>query len=343
MTSPLCSFVLVLIFCALETSSTKSFYAAEGSDVTLPCNHTYDRTYAREQFSIKWFVFKSSYQLIAYHNDMYDSLIDRVRYTSTDPRSGDASITISNLRLSDTGTYYCNLIVISETYAQKIDLKVTKKPSKPECSVEWEFAEVYGARLKCRSSHDTLTLTYSWTKMDGNKMLPPQANVDATMGHLFVDTITEDDCGTYLCTVESLVGTQHCDVLLECPQPPLPPPPPITSEKVQPTAPPSATSDGGIVPVVAVTSVMLVLGVGALAAIWYWCRRNSVDLVFNQTVEEVPMSSMERRGTVSTGRSDGKKYEIMAKVVLDLFRVCVLLEREDNPSVISCSERILYF
>ncbi|XP_054642264.1 coxsackievirus and adenovirus receptor homolog [Dunckerocampus dactyliophorus] len=83
---------------------------------------------------------------------VHGPLKGRVRYTSPNPLSGDASITISNLRLSDTGTYDCDF----------------------------------------------------WTKMDGNKMLPPQANVDATMGHLFVDRITEDDCGTYLCTVESL-------------------------------------------------------------------------------------------------------------------------------------------
>ncbi|XP_054643287.1 coxsackievirus and adenovirus receptor homolog [Dunckerocampus dactyliophorus] len=190
---------------------------------------------------------------------------------------GDASITISNLRLSDTGTYTCLLRnpVIAEKREMTMNLTVMEKPSEPVCGLKGEP----GVTLKCGSSHDTLQLTYSWTKMSGNKMLPPNASVNATLGDLFVDRITEDNCGRYLCTVESLVATQHCDVLLECP------PPSAMNAAVQPTAPPSAMSDGVPVPVVAVTTVVLVLGLVGALAIWYWRR--------SETVEEVPMLSME--------------------------------------------------
>ncbi|XP_054643564.1 coxsackievirus and adenovirus receptor homolog [Dunckerocampus dactyliophorus] len=266
-----CSFVLVLTFCTLKANSQTSYYAAVGSNITLPCKHTYPTD--NGHYQITWFVKVNSqdFRITFWHCGVfYEPLKGRVHHMphsfQTSHCKGDASITISNLRLSDTGTYTCLLRNYEIGEERKMNLTVMEKPIEPVCGVEGEPAKGHGVTLKCGSSHDTLQLTYSWTKMSGNKMLPPNASVNATLGDLFVDRITEDNCGRYLCTVESLVATQHCDVLLECP-------------------PPSAMSDGVPVPVVAVTTVVLVLGLVGALAIWYWRR--------SETVEEVPMLSME--------------------------------------------------
>lgn len=45
-------------------------------------------------------------------------------------------------------------------------------------------------------------------------MLPRNAFVDTIGGDLYLDKTTENDCGTYLCTVKSLVGMEECELIL---------------------------------------------------------------------------------------------------------------------------------
>ncbi|KAM7390925.1 hypothetical protein PAMA_008906 [Pampus argenteus] len=89
----------------------------------------------------------------------------RVHFTSLDPQNGDASLSLKDLRLTDTGTYQCKVKRLPKMDIKNIFLTVMERPSKPVCYIEDEAT-------------------------------------------------AERDCGTYLCTVESLVGMEDCEVTL---------------------------------------------------------------------------------------------------------------------------------
>ncbi|XP_051057050.1 coxsackievirus and adenovirus receptor homolog [Phodopus roborovskii] len=63
------------------------------------------------------------------YDDFYQDMKGRVKFTSNDIRSGDASISISNVQLSDAGTYQCGVFHGSETTKRTIQLTVVGFPS----------------------------------------------------------------------------------------------------------------------------------------------------------------------------------------------------------------------
>ncbi|XP_061880256.1 coxsackievirus and adenovirus receptor homolog [Entelurus aequoreus] len=110
-----------LVFCtknpawALEIISTKEdYYAVKESNVTLSCKFTHDIDDISNRIIIRWY-FKSpeekQTEILMYHGGQLD--IDpnysRVHFTTPEPGHGDASIEISDLRLSDEGIYQCSL------------------------------------------------------------------------------------------------------------------------------------------------------------------------------------------------------------------------------------------
>ncbi|XP_057676346.1 coxsackievirus and adenovirus receptor homolog [Corythoichthys intestinalis] len=221
------SFVLmgVLSCVALEIHPEESqYYAAEGSDVTMHCQ--YNDTLNNSGYII-WdsAPFGVSPPLIIRFSDgqllsgRYEPMKGRIRFTAREPQNGDASITISNVSRSDAMTYSCAVKKLPE--AEKImTLTVMKPPSQPICNVQGEFAQGNNVTLTCLSFHGESPLTYTWAKICGNQVLPTNAVVDSVRGTMRVDSIIEQDCGSYRCTVESLVGSKSCELVLPCPDVP---------------------------------------------------------------------------------------------------------------------------
>ncbi|GAB1294561.1 CAR-like soluble protein [Apodemus speciosus] len=58
------------------------------------------------------------------YNNFYEDMKSRVQFTSTDIRSGDASINITNVQLSDAGTYQCGVSHAFGTAKRTIQLMV---------------------------------------------------------------------------------------------------------------------------------------------------------------------------------------------------------------------------
>ncbi|XP_057694186.1 coxsackievirus and adenovirus receptor homolog [Corythoichthys intestinalis] len=206
--------------CPLEIQKEMNhYYVARGSSVQLPCvyTHTVDsqqytevswsiESADREEQPIIWFTGGRLY------SDLYKPMEGRVHFTSADPQNGDASIIIKDVRPSDTEMYRCLVKKLPELDKKILDLTVIEAPSQPLCSVDKEDNSM---TLKCSSLQGTPPLHYIWSKTSGNKVLPPQATVDPTRATLHFN-ITERECGSYRCTVESMVGTKHCDLHLDC-------------------------------------------------------------------------------------------------------------------------------
>ncbi|XP_061881761.1 coxsackievirus and adenovirus receptor homolog [Entelurus aequoreus] len=235
MMSVLWYFAAGLAFCtknpswAFEIISTKEdYYAVKESNVTLSCKFTHDFDNISNRIIIRWY-FQSpeekQTEMLMYHGGQLD--IDpnysRVHFTTPEPGHGDASIEISDLRMSDEGIYQCslgcklNLHSSTNIIRNKIArLKVMEKLSTPVCAMEGDPVWGNDVTLQCESSQGTPPLNYSWKKMSGNQMLPPNASGDAIGGNLTVKRLSEDNCGRYRCTVENLVETQLCEILLPC-------------------------------------------------------------------------------------------------------------------------------
>jgi hypothetical protein len=93
------------------------------------------------------------FQIILYSGDKiydnyYPDLKGRVHFTSNDVKSGDASINVTNLQLSDIGTYQCKVKKAPGVANKKFLLTVLGKSSfLLSTGVEWGGgAELQGGR-----------------------------------------------------------------------------------------------------------------------------------------------------------------------------------------------------
>lgn len=61
------------------------------------------------------------------YNHYYAGLTGRMQFTNLDPRSGDGSLDILNLKASDTGTYQCKVKKAPGVQSKKMQLTVLGK------------------------------------------------------------------------------------------------------------------------------------------------------------------------------------------------------------------------
>ena len=198
------------------------------------------------------------------YNHLYDPLKGRLHFTSPEPQNGDASISITDMKLEDTGSYQCKVRCLPELGLKTFILTVMERPSKPVCYMDGQPVVNQDLRLRCKSSKGSPPLTYRWSKTSGNRMSPHSAFVDRIGGDLYLDKITEHDSGSYLCTVESLVGMEDCEVILS-------------------TAPPAVNSTHVAVGV-GVTVIVLII-ITIIAAICY-CRKKNEEEFSNEILQD---------------------------------------------------------
>uniref|UniRef100_A0A3B4XXR6 Ig-like domain-containing protein n=1 Tax=Seriola lalandi dorsalis TaxID=1841481 RepID=A0A3B4XXR6_SERLL len=213
--------------CALEiTSHIKYYYVARDSSVTLNCEFVLDSENLGHM-DIEWNILAENrdqddntiicYTAATIYNNLYGPLKHRVYFTSPEPQNGIASLTITDLKLTDSGTYQCMVKKLPEIGIKNFILSVMERPSMPVCYMDGEAVAGEDLRLRCRSSQGTPPMDYRWSKTSGNQKLPNTAFADTIEGDLYLDKITESDTGTYLCTVLNLVGIEECELILSFP------------------------------------------------------------------------------------------------------------------------------
>uniref|UniRef100_W5MAJ3 CXADR Ig-like cell adhesion molecule n=1 Tax=Lepisosteus oculatus TaxID=7918 RepID=W5MAJ3_LEPOC len=202
---------------------------ASGSAATLECNFTLDPT-DTGPLDIEWSLLASDNQkedkvIILYsgdrvYSDYYQPLKNRVHFVSADPKTGDASIQLTGLQSSDTGTYQCKVKKAPGIKSRKILLTVMVKPSKPRCYIEGSPQEGKDVTLKCTSAEGTKPLQYNWERTNENKLLPANAVLDRVGGTMSVKNVSASVSGTYRCLAENRVGKDDCFVHLKVVPPP---------------------------------------------------------------------------------------------------------------------------
>ncbi|GAA6220820.1 coxsackievirus and adenovirus receptor homolog [Lates japonicus] len=130
-----------------------------------------------------------------------------------DPKQGDASIAVSNVRPSDTATYQCKVKKTPGVDTRKVTLVVMVPPSVPKCWVEDGEEKGGTVSLRCKSSQGSTPLTYVWRRESGGPM-PSTATQDPQSGELLIRNHTDSNTGNYVCEVKNAVGSAQCKYAL---------------------------------------------------------------------------------------------------------------------------------
>ncbi|KAK0138153.1 Coxsackievirus and adenovirus receptor [Merluccius polli] len=140
------------------------------------------------------------------------SLAKRMTFTG-DPKTGDATVAISDAVVSDTGTYQCKVKKAPGVDMRKITLVVMVRPSVPKCWVEGGEEKGGDVSLRCKSSRGSIPLTYTWTRESGGP-IPPTATQDPQTGELLLKNHTDANVGNYVCVAKNPVGQEQCKYTL---------------------------------------------------------------------------------------------------------------------------------
>uniref|UniRef100_A0A8D1WXC4 CXADR Ig-like cell adhesion molecule n=1 Tax=Sus scrofa TaxID=9823 RepID=A0A8D1WXC4_PIG len=149
------------------------------------------------------------------YDDYYQDLKGRVHFTSNDLKSGDASINVTNLQLSDIGTYQCKVKKAPGVGNKKIQLTVLLKPSGTRCYVDGSEEIGNDFKLKCEPKEGSLPLLYKWQKLSNSQKLPTLWLAEMTSPVISVKNASTEYSGTYSCTVKNRVGSDQCLLRLD--------------------------------------------------------------------------------------------------------------------------------
>uniref|UniRef100_A0A3P9MBU5 CXADR Ig-like cell adhesion molecule n=1 Tax=Oryzias latipes TaxID=8090 RepID=A0A3P9MBU5_ORYLA len=258
-----------------------SLEKASGESVTLDCQFKLD-TEDSGPLDIEWSLLASDNQkndevVILYSGDRaydnyYPPMKGRVHFNSADPKNGDASITLTGLKSSDTGTYQCKVKKAPGIGSRKMLLIVMVRPAKPRCYVEGPAEEGKDVVLRCTTSEGTQPLKYTWEKTSGSKTLPASAVIDPAVGTVIVKNASASASGTYHCAVGNRVGSEECILQLN-------------------VTPPSNTA---AIAAAVIISILLILIIIAIILFCLWRARNNKKYekeICNEIREDVPPPS----------------------------------------------------
>uniref|UniRef100_A0A8C4LR44 CXADR Ig-like cell adhesion molecule n=1 Tax=Equus asinus TaxID=9793 RepID=A0A8C4LR44_EQUAS len=163
------------------TTPDQMIEKAKGETAYLPCKFTLSPD-DQGPLDIEWLLSPPDNQkvdqvIILYsgdkiYDDYYQDLKGRVHFTSSDLKAGDASINVTNLQLSDIGTYQCKVKKAPGVANKKIQLTVLVKPSGTRCYIDGSEEIGSDFKLKCEPKEGSLPLQYEWQKMSDPQKLP---------------------------------------------------------------------------------------------------------------------------------------------------------------------------
>ncbi|XP_051486279.1 V-set and immunoglobulin domain-containing protein 1 [Apus apus] len=128
---------------------------------------------------------------------------------------GNASITISNMQPSDTGSYTCEVFSPQGDAGQSqksVIVNVLVKPSKPFCKIEGMPEKGHLIYLFCKCEEGLPRPTYRWYKVDGDTLKPVTEQPNPNTGILYIGNLTTFETGYYQCIASNILGNSTCEL-----------------------------------------------------------------------------------------------------------------------------------
>ncbi|XP_038040234.1 V-set and immunoglobulin domain-containing protein 1 isoform X1 [Anas platyrhynchos] len=188
-----------------------------GGNATLLC--TYTSSQPLGNFFIQWSFYsakESQLHTIYYYSGgqsySYGEFKNRIT-AATGP--GNASITISNMQPSDTGSYTCEVFSPLNDAGQSqksVIVNVLVKPSKPFCKIEGTPEKGHLIYLLCKCEEGLPHPTYHWYKVDDSTLTPVTEQFNPNTGILYIGNLTTFETGYYRCIASNVMGNSTCEL-----------------------------------------------------------------------------------------------------------------------------------
>ncbi|XP_041665586.1 endothelial cell-selective adhesion molecule [Cheilinus undulatus] len=139
----------------------------------------------------------------------------RVGFSMAMP-SANISIYINNTQESDTGRYFCSVIVPKGlSISGEMSLNVKVPPSPPVCTMTGSPVVEGNVTLSCQSAYGKPVPQYKWTKAApvSEVFFSPMQN--ERHGTLRLSNLTKSMSGKYICRASNTAGSDSCSINLE--------------------------------------------------------------------------------------------------------------------------------
>ncbi|MEQ2262555.1 hypothetical protein XENORESO_015780 [Xenotaenia resolanae] len=169
---------------------------------------------------------------------------NRVGFSVAMP-SANLSIYINNTQETDSGLYFCHVIVPGgHGISGELRLNVKVPPSPPLCSMTGNPVVKGNVTLSCQSSQGKPAPQYKWTKAAPTSEVFFSPMQNERHGTLRLSNLTKGMSGKYICRASNTAGSDSCSINLEV----------ITSSNAGMIA---ATTLGSVVGLVAMVLILI--------------------------------------------------------------------------------------
>ncbi|XP_074468161.1 endothelial cell adhesion molecule a isoform X1 [Sebastes fasciatus] len=168
--------------------------------------------------TVVWnFISNSTQLIISYTKDSMSvgssQFKGRVGFSSSMP-SRDVSLYINNTQESDSGRYYCQVIMPSGGISGELTLDVKVPPAVPKCSISGKAVLKGNVTLSCKSSSGKPVPLYKWKKTSPSSEVFFSPMLNEQTGTLKLSNLSSNMSGKYVCTASNPAGSESCFINL---------------------------------------------------------------------------------------------------------------------------------
>ncbi|XP_006892865.1 PREDICTED: V-set and immunoglobulin domain-containing protein 2 [Elephantulus edwardii] len=195
-----------------------------GTTVELTCSYS---TSVGVNFALEWSFVQPGKPISASHPILYftngrlypvGSMAKRASLLQNPPTEGVATLKLSDVQPSDTGTYLCQVNNPPDFYTNGlgiINFTVLVPPSSPLCSQSGQISVGGSAALSCSSSKGVPRPVYKWVHVGASPTPSPGSMVqDEVSGQLILTNLSLTSSGTYRCVATNQLGSASCELTL---------------------------------------------------------------------------------------------------------------------------------